>query len=93
MPEGLLYRLIVRLHRHIAQGQSAVWNGGLVLERAGAQADILESLDRRQISVRATGARAKELVTIIAEEVEKLHDTYSERLKVETQISLQLSHL
>jgi hypothetical protein len=86
MPKGLLYRLIVRLHRHIAQGQSAVWNGGVVLERAGAQADILESLDRRQISVRATGARAKELVTIIAEEVEKLHDTYGERLKVETKI-------
>lgn len=39
--------LIVRLHRHIAQGQSAVWNGGVVLERAGAQADIIESLDRR----------------------------------------------
>jgi len=86
MPKGLLYRLIVRLHRHIAQGQSAVWNGGVVLERAGAQADLIESLDRRQISVRATGARAKELVTIIAEEVEKLHDTYGERLKVETKI-------
>ena len=86
MPKGLLYRLIVRLHRHIAQGQSAVWNGGVVLERAGAQADILESLDRRQISVRATGARAKELVTIINEEVEKLHDTYGERLKVEAKI-------
>lgn len=86
MPKGLLYRLIVRLHRHIAQGQSAVWNGGVVLERAGAQADILESLDRRQISVRATGTRAKELVTIISEEVEKLHDTYGERLKVETKI-------
>jgi hypothetical protein len=86
MPKGLLYRLIVRLHRHIAQGQSAVWNGGVVLERAGAQADIIESLDRRQISVRATGTRAKELVTIIAEEVERLHDTYGERLKVETKI-------
>lgn len=36
--------------------------------------------------MRATGKRAKELVTIIAEEVEKLHDTYGERLKVETKI-------
>lgn len=86
MPKGLLYRLIVRLHRHISQGQSAVWNGGVVLEHAGARADILESLDRRQISVRATGVRAKELVTIINEEVEKLHDTYGERLKVEAKI-------
>ncbi len=86
MPKGLLYRLIVRLHRYIAQGQSAVWNGGVVLERAGAQADIIESLDRRQISVRVTGKRAKELVTIIAEEVERLHDTYGKRLKVETKI-------
>lgn len=86
MPKGLLYRLIVRVHRHIAQQQSAVWNSGVVLERANAQADILESLDRRQISVRATGAKAKELVTIINEEVEKLHATYGERLKVEVKI-------
>ncbi len=87
MPKGLLYRLIVRLHRHIAQGQSAVWNSGVVLERGnGAQAEIIESLDRRQISIRATGARAKELVTIVNEEVEKLHDTYGERLKVEVRI-------
>ena len=86
MPKGLLYRLIVRLHRHIAQGQSAVWNGGVVLEREGAMADIIESIDRRQISVRATGKRVKDLVTIINEEVEKLHDTFGERLKVDVKI-------
>ncbi|MBC7774608.1 MAG: leucine-rich repeat domain-containing protein, partial [Phycisphaerae bacterium] len=67
MPKGLLYRLIVRIHRLIAKGQLAVWNGGAVLERLNAKADILESLDRRQISVRVTGTRAKELVTIVAE--------------------------
>lgn len=86
MPKGLLYRLIVRLHRHIAQQQSAVWNSGMVLEREGTQADVIESLDRRQISVRATGHRAKELVTIINEEVERLHASYGERLKVEVKI-------
>lgn len=86
MPKGLLYRLIVRLHRHIAQKQLAVWNGGVVLERTGALADIVEWLNRRQILVRATGLRKKELITIINEEVEKLHDTYGDRLKVETKI-------
>jgi internalin A len=86
MPKGLLYRLIVRLHRHIAEGQTAVWNSGVVLERQGARADIIESLDRRTISVRATGLRAKELVTIINEEVERLHEPFGERLKVAVKI-------
>ncbi|MBL7794079.1 MAG: TIR domain-containing protein [Saprospiraceae bacterium] len=86
MPKGLLYRLIVRLHRHIAQGQTAVWNSGVVLERMVAQADIIESLDRRTISVRATGLRAQDLVTIINEEVERLHMPFGERLKVTVKI-------
>jgi len=86
MPKGLLYRLIVRLHRHIAQGQTAVWNAGAVLERTGAKAEIIESLDRRTISVRATGLRAKELVTIINEEVERLHEPFGERLRVTVRI-------
>lgn len=86
MPKGLLYRLIVRLHRHIAKGQTAVWNSGVVLERMGAQAEISESLDRRTISVRATGLYAKELVTIINEEVERLHAPFGERLKVAVKI-------
>ena len=86
MPKGLLHRLIVRLHPYIAQGQSAVWSGGVVLEHTSAQADIIESLDRRQISVRAVGVHAKELVTIINYEVEKLHRTYGKRLTVEAKI-------
>lgn len=86
MPKGLLYRLIVRLHRHIAQGQTAVWNAGVVLERAGAKAEITESLDRRTIFVRAVGLRAKELVTIINEELERLHAPFGERLKVTVRI-------
>ncbi len=86
MPKGLLYRLMVRLHRHIAQAQTAVWNAGAVLERAGSRADILESLDRRTISIRATGLRAKELVTIINEEVERLHAPFGDRLRVKVKI-------
>ncbi|MFN4257393.1 MAG: COR domain-containing protein, partial [Saprospiraceae bacterium] len=86
MPKGLLYRLIVRLHRHIAQEQTAVWNAGAVLEKAGARADIIESLDRRTISVRATGLRAKELVTIIHDKIEELHAPFGERLKVTVRI-------
>ncbi len=86
MPKGLLYRLMVRLHRHIAQGQTAVWNSGAVLERQGARADLIESLDRRTISVRAAGLRAKELVTIINEEVERLHAPFGNRLRVDVKI-------
>lgn len=86
MPKGLLYRLMVRLHRHIAEGQTAVWNSGAVLERQGTRADLIESLDRRTISVRATGLRAKELVTIINEEVERLHAPFGERLRVDVKI-------
>jgi hypothetical protein len=86
MPKGLLYRLMVRLHRHIAQEQTAVWNAGVLLERAGAQAEITESLDRRTISVKAAGLRAKELVTIVKEELERLHAPFGERLKVAVKI-------
>lgn len=86
MPKGLLYRLMVRLHHYIAEGQTAVWNAGTVLERSGSRADVLESLDRRTISVRATGMRAKDLVTIINEQVELLHRPFGERLKVSVMI-------
>ena len=86
MPKGLFYRLIVRLHRFIANGQLAVWNGGAVIERADAHADVLESLDRRQIFVRATGTQARELITIVAEKLDELHATFGERLKVNVKI-------
>ncbi len=86
MPKGLLYRIIVRLHRHIAQNQLSVWNCGVVLERKDSFAEITESIDRRYISVKATGLRANELVTIINEEFDKLHATYGDRLKVDLKV-------
>ncbi|MFN0175573.1 MAG: COR domain-containing protein [Saprospiraceae bacterium] len=76
MPKGLFSRLIVRMHRYIAPLQWAVWKSGVVLVRSGAYADIVESLDRRTISVRAKGLKSKELLTIIVHEIESLHENY-----------------
>jgi internalin A len=86
MPKGLFHRLIVRLHHHIANEQNQVWNCGIVLERKGAYAEILESLDRRVISIHVSGQYARDLTTIINEEIDRLHKPFGNRINVKVLI-------
>lgn len=76
IPKGMISRLIVRLHRYIRDVQRDAWKTGVVLHRTNARAKMTETLGVRNIHIRASGAEAKELLTIMAEEVDRLNSTY-----------------
>ncbi len=84
MPKGLLSQHIVRMHRYIRQTELA-WKSGVVFERAGSQALVTEAWGSRNIRIRARGANAKELLTLLSEDFDKMHDRL-EGLKVRKMI-------
>ncbi|MBK8564196.1 MAG: hypothetical protein IPN76_12875 [Saprospiraceae bacterium] len=84
MPKGLLSQHIVRNHRYIRQTELA-WKSGAVFERAGAQALVTEAWGSRNIRIRARGANAKELLTLLSEDFDKMHERL-EGLKVRKMI-------
>ena len=72
MPKGLLSRFIVRLHRYVQDPHQEAWKTGVVLHRQNSKAKVVETYGIRNIHVRAQGAHAKELLTVIAEEIDRL---------------------
>ncbi|MGF1536377.1 MAG: COR domain-containing protein, partial [Elainellaceae cyanobacterium] len=82
MPKGMVTRFIVEMHRYIEQ-QRLVWKSGLVLLKDEARAEVIERYNQRQIHIRVSGKRKKELLTIINHEFEKIHTSY-ERLQYQT---------
>ncbi len=81
MPKGLLSRLVVRTH-HLLKDLDKAWKKGVVLERNKTFALVTETYARNEISIRISGIYQKELMTIISEEMDKLHRTY-EGIKVQ----------
>lgn len=78
LPSGLINRLIVRLNRFIVRTDLA-WRSGVVLERLGAQAEIMGLLDDT-IRIRVKGEdqnSRKELLTIIVDEFDQLHKKFA----------------
>lgn len=77
MPKGMISRLIVRLHRYIRLVQEEAWKTGVILHRGNAHAMLTETVSGlRSIHIRASGTEAKELLTVISEEVDRLNATY-----------------
>lgn len=78
LPSGLINRLIVRLNRFIVRTDLA-WRSGVILERLGAQAEVMEVLDNT-IRIRVRGDNQsfrKELLTIIIDEFDQLHKKFT----------------
>ncbi|MBK8567696.1 MAG: hypothetical protein IPN76_31345 [Saprospiraceae bacterium] len=73
MPKGLLSQHIVRNHRYIRQTELA-WKSGAVFERAGAQALVTEAWGSRNIRIRARSAMPGELLTLLSEDFDKMHE-------------------
>lgn len=76
MPKGLLSRLIVRLHRYLLKPTEEAWKTGVVFHRQGAKAKLVETYGTRNFFLRATGAEAKALITIISDEIDHLNRGY-----------------
>jgi internalin A len=81
MPKGIITQFIVAVHKMVAgEGQGLVWRSGVVLEDGQTRAEVIEHYGRREIRIRAAGRRAKELMTVVAYELDKIHSSYN-RLK------------
>jgi GTPase SAR1 family protein len=57
LPKGIVTRFIVAMHRLIAGGR-LVWKTGVVLERDGSRAEVIEEYSQRRIRVRVSGPDA-----------------------------------
>jgi Leucine-rich repeat (LRR) protein len=79
MPKGILSQFIVVMHPYISE-QKMVWKSGVVLEKDGTRAEIVEYFGKREIRVRVSGVHKKELMTILAYELDQIHNKYR-RLK------------
>jgi internalin A len=79
MPKGILTRFIVEMHRFIEQ-QKLVWKSGVVLSNGSARAEVIEYYHKREIHIRVSGSRRKDLLTVISYEIDKINASY-ERLE------------
>lgn len=75
MPKGIMTRFIVALH-HLIAGGKLVWKTGVVLEKDGSRAEIIEEYNQRRIRVRITGPGAYGLLMIVDDQLERLHKSF-----------------
>lgn len=81
MPRGLLSRFIVRINRYV-KNLSFAWKTGVVIERSNSKAIIVENWGDREINIKATGVLARELITIITDDFDRMHNSFG-KLMVE----------
>ena len=79
MPKGIVTQFIVALHAWIGD-PGLVWKSGVILLRGDTQAEVVENYGKREIRVRVAGKQKKELLTIVAYELDRIHNSYK-RLK------------
>ncbi|MCF4966466.1 leucine-rich repeat domain-containing protein [Nostoc sp. CMAA1605] len=82
MPKGMITRFIVETHPWI-EWQTHVWKTGVVLHKDQTRAEVIENYNQREIKIRVTGNRKKELMAVVTHELEKIHKSY-ETLKYQT---------
>lgn len=75
MPKGIITRFIVRRH-YLIKEQKYVWKEGVILEKDGATAEVIETYGKKDILVRVRGKNRSELMTIILDEFDRIHRSY-----------------
>jgi hypothetical protein len=75
MPKGMLTRFIVALN-HLIADQQLVWKTGVVVERDGSKAVVIEDYPGRQILVRVTGSDSRGLLAIIDDQLDRIHRSF-----------------
>lgn len=76
MPKGVMSRLMVRLHRYIGDYKTDSWRSGAILRRGKAILRIQENYLSKNLHLHCTGSDAKELVTIVSDEIDNLNNSY-----------------
>jgi signal recognition particle receptor subunit beta len=75
MPKGIITQIIVLMNNLIHE-QQCVWKHGVILNKDGTLAEIVENYQNQEIKVRVRGKNKKELLTLINLEFEKIHNFY-----------------
>jgi hypothetical protein len=75
LPKGILTRFIVSTH-HLIAAENLVWKTGVVLERDGSRAEVMEEYAQRRIRIRLNGPDQRSLLAIIDDSLEKIHRSF-----------------
>jgi internalin A len=75
MPKGILTRFIVAVN-HLIADQKLVWKSGVILEREGTHAEVIEDYPWRKITVRVSGPDTRGLLAIIDDQLERIHASF-----------------
>ncbi|MFN0176887.1 MAG: COR domain-containing protein [Saprospiraceae bacterium] len=75
LPKGLVSRLMVRQHRFVPRPEMA-WTSGVLFERDGSQVLIEIPLKGGEIMLRGRGYEHKELLSVIAADLDALNETF-----------------
>ena len=76
MPQGLISRLIVRMNRFVKDIDKA-WRRGVILKRKNTRAEVIESYGSKKIDIRVKGQHCKELMTLIADDLDDLNESFN----------------
>ncbi len=80
MPKGILTRFIVEMHRDIENvnepDRAHVWKNGVIITHRSARAEIIERYNAREIHIRVSGNRPRDLLTIVNRQFEDIHDHF-----------------
>jgi small GTP-binding protein len=80
LPKGIITQFIVAMHEDIEE-QKYVWKSGVILKRNEARAEVIEHYNIREIKIRVSGRQKRDLMTIVTYELDKIHNSYNNRLK------------
>ena len=75
MPKGILWEFIVMMYRYI-KNHSWVWRNGVILERDGTIAEVIENLFERRIYIRFNGTGITEFRAIITDQLDAISQSY-----------------
>jgi internalin A len=93
MPEGIIARLIVRLHEDIEKkaGQDLTWKKGFILNRQGTRARVAEDRSGKglriiDINVSGPAGSRRDFLSVIRNEVRKIHQKSFKEIDVEEMV-------
>ncbi len=75
MPKGIISQFIVVMHSMIYK-DDCVWKSGVLLEKEDTFAEVIEDFYNRQIRIRISGKHARDLLTIIMYELERINNSF-----------------
>ncbi len=79
MPKGLANRVVVRQHPFVTDYVADAWLSGAIFRRGSALLMLEENRIDKRVYLRASGTGARDLMLLISNTLDRLHDTYQKR--------------